>query len=387
MGCAVSFIISTFNRRDVLLGTLAKLDSLECPHETIVVDNASEDGTAASVRTRFPRVSLISLEHNEGSCAKNHALKRAAGKYIVFLDDDSFPLDQSIPRMIRHFEEDSSLGAAGFTITLPDGSRECSAYPNVFIGCGVGFRRETLVRLGGLPRDFFMQAEEYDLSLRLLDAGLKVRTFDDLHVTHLKTPHARMSARTTRLDVRNNLTLIARRFPKKWVLPFARDWMRRYAVIAHAKGLQRAYWSGLAEGIARSTHSRQSIAEAAFERFARIDEIYAKMRELRARKVVFVDYGKNILPYWLAARACGIRVVGVAVADSLIARAAGHYGGVPMLHDAQAAALQFDAAIISNSSPVHAQLRADQWRNLTNRPVIDLLNDRESMASGLRVAA
>ena len=34
--------------------------------------------------------------------------------------------------MIEHFESDPKLGAAVFTITLPDGSRECSAYPGIF---------------------------------------------------------------------------------------------------------------------------------------------------------------------------------------------------------------------------------------------------------------
>ena len=92
------------------------------------------------------------------------ALSKTRGKYVVFLDDDSFPLPGSVPRMVRHFQADPMLGAAVFTVTLPDGSRECSAYPDVFIGCGTGFRRRALEQAGGLPEDFFMQAEEYDLS-------------------------------------------------------------------------------------------------------------------------------------------------------------------------------------------------------------------------------
>ena len=59
--------------------------------------------------------------------AKNAALPQALGKYVVFLDDDSFPRPGSIGRMIAHFEADETLGAATFTVTLPDGTRECSA--------------------------------------------------------------------------------------------------------------------------------------------------------------------------------------------------------------------------------------------------------------------
>ena len=101
----------------------------------------------------------------------------------------------AIERMIAYFESDPRLGAATFTVTLPDGARECSAYPDVFIGCGTGVRRTAIDQTGGLPDDFFMQAEEYDLSLRLLDAGWRIRGFDALRVLHLKTPTARVSLR------------------------------------------------------------------------------------------------------------------------------------------------------------------------------------------------
>src|SRR5437762_11002823 len=214
---SVSFLISTFNRRDILLATLWRLHECGLPRaafEVVVVDNASSDGTAQAVTSQFPRVKLIVLRENRGSCAKNEGLRIAQGAFVVFLDDDSYPQPGAIGRMIEHFRNDPALGAAVFTVTLPDGSRECSAYPDVFIGCGTGFRRAALDQVGGSPDDFFMQAEEYDLSLRLLDAGWSVRTFDDLHVTHLKTPGARYSERVTQFDVRNNLVLVARYFPE-----------------------------------------------------------------------------------------------------------------------------------------------------------------------------
>jgi GT2 family glycosyltransferase len=371
----ISIVISTFNRREVLLNTLARLP---WDVETFVVDNASADRTAGAVARRFPSVKLIPLPQNLGSCAKNLALPHVRGEFVVFVDDDSSPTGNSLTRMIEHFDHDPTLGAAGFTVTLPDGSRECSAYPDVFIGCGVGLRRSALEQVGGLPDDFFMQAEEYDLSLRLLDAGWSVRTFDDLHVAHLKTPQARISDRTMRLDVRNNLTLIGRHFPDQWVMPFAIDWMRRYAAIARAKGLRGAFWRGFSQGALRVTErlNRRPISDGAFEQFARIEEIRRRMWAAKARyglrRVLFVDYGKNILPYWLGARDCGIDVVAVAVADAPLARAARHYRGAPVLHDTDALRLTFDGVVVSNLSPVHAAARCEQWRMMCAAPVIDL---------------
>src|SRR5688572_5803311 len=250
----VTFLIAAYNRRDVLLNTLRQLRRCGLPpesFETILVDNASTDGTAEAVTAAFPEVLLIREKVNCGACAKNAGLPLARGRFVVFLDDDSYPLPGSVARMVRHFEADPSLGAAVFDVQLPDGSGECSAYPNVFIGCGTGFRRRALAQVGGLPDDFFMQAEEYDLSLRLLAAGWDVRRFDDLHVAHLKTPTARKSTRTTRLDVRNNLTLIARYFPDRWVTPFALDWANRYAMLAAARGHRLAHWRGGPRGAGR----------------------------------------------------------------------------------------------------------------------------------------
>ncbi len=191
-------------------------------YEIIVVDNASGDGTAAAVAAAFPAVRVLRQDANRGPCAKNAGIAVARGEVVMFLDDDSFPADADcVPRMLAHFAADARLGAAVCTVTLPDASRECSAYPSVFIGCGTGFRVAALRQAGGLPDDFFMAAEEYDLSLRLLDAGWSIRRFDDLRVTHRKTPAARMPERVAELDVRNNLLLIARYFPGEWVVPFA----------------------------------------------------------------------------------------------------------------------------------------------------------------------
>lgn len=378
----VTFLLSTYNRRDVLLRTLAALNGVSracgLAAETIVVDNASTDGTADAVAAAFRAVQLIRLPKNRGACAKNFGLAHAAGRYVVFLDDDSYPDAASVRRMVNHFEADPALGAAVFDVTLPDGSRECSAYPSVFIGCGTGFRRAALAEVGGLPNDFFMQAEEYDLSLRLLDAGWDVRRFDDLHVAHLKTPGARVPTRTTRLDVRNNLMLATRYFPRQWVLPFALDWMRRYRWIAETKGWrhQLAFWRGLAEGIGRSLRPghRRPVSAATFERFAMVWEIRRRLeRAVRGRgyrSIVLVDVGKNILPYILAANACGVRVV--AVVDPQLARPGRRYRGVPVVGDFAAVRTPFDAAVVANVSPVHAARRRDECRRANAFPVLDL---------------
>ena len=386
----VSFVIATHNRRDVLLGTLDRVRHCGLPgdaFETLVVDNASTDGTADAVRERFPDIAFIPRPRNEGPCAKNRAIRRARGEFVVFLDDDSFPQPGSIARMVERFRTQPQLGAAVFTITLPNGSRECSAYPDVCIGCGTGFRQSALQQAGGLPEDFFMAAEEYDLSLRLLDAGWAVRSFADLHVTHLKTPGSRYPRRITRLDARNNALLVLRFFPDPWRHVYAAEWLERYRLIASAKGHRLAFWRGAVAGIALGMSAeRRPISAAAFEQFARVRETYHRMREAvrrhRLRSVLFVDYGKNMPAYRLAAEACGLRVI--AIADTALGGRGMRYRGIPILADEEARQLSFDAVIVSNLSPVHAELRRALWRDrLPDRPVIDLFESSPSQCESM----
>jgi GT2 family glycosyltransferase len=390
----VTFVIATHNRRKVLLRTLKSLQATPelCEAsgpairaEIILIDNASTDGTAEAVAKQFPAVRIVRQPTNRGACAKNAGVPLATGQFIVFLDDDSCPTPGSTRRMVEYFLCCKNLGALVFDVVLMDGSRECSAYPTVFIGCGVGFRHEALAQVGGLPDDFFYQAEEYDLSLRLLDAGWEIQRCNDVQVLHLKTKTGRFPARTTRLDARNNFTLITRYFPRQWVVPFAIAWMRRYRWIAQTKSWRHrlAFWLGLAEGIGRSLRPghRRPVSAAAFERFAMIRRIERRMRQLSAdgiRTVLFVDVGKNILPYALAAEASGLRVAGIT--DKALAKRRRRFRGIRIVDDAAAAELEFDMAVIANVSPVHVAQRLAEMRGLLRQPVVDLLEPPKSIA-------
>ncbi len=383
---SVSFVISTRNRRDVLLRTLTHIAACGLPpweFETFVVDNASTDHTPGAVRVNFPKVNLIARRSNGGAVARNDALPKCRGTYVVFLDDDSFPMPGAVRRMIEKFNDRPRLGAAVFSVVLPDGRQECSAYPDVFIGCGTGFRRAALDQVGGLPSDFFMQAEEYDLSLRLLDAGWAVQRFDDLIVHHLKTPTARRSSRTTRLDVRNNLLLAARRFPLPAAIRLGIDWTRRYWWIARTQNHRLAFVGGLVQGAVRGlfdrinplSRQRKIVSPATMLRFTRREQIRSTLQSARERrgvcKVVFIDAGKNLSMFLAAARDAGVQVL--AIADDKLTATGRRFGGVPIVSDAIARAMDFDAAVVSNLSPVHAETRRTTWRRATGRPVIDIL--------------
>jgi GT2 family glycosyltransferase len=344
-------------------------------YETIVVDNASTDGTGDAIAHRVNR--LIRLRKNAGSTAKAYSAEFARGRYLLFLDDDSYPRPGSLARMIGRFEDDTELAAAGFTVHLPSGRLEGGALPGVFVGCGVGLRTDAYRAVGGLDRTFFMQAEEYDLCFRLAGAGWTVEVFDDLHVEHLKTEHARRSERTTFYDIRNNLRVIARYLPAPYARIYHEDCVERYSWLAEREGdaHHRAFRRGRRAGLARSAweriaYRRRRLSPRMFERFFGWTWIQQRMAALAGdgvRRVAFADLGKNIYPFHAAARELGITVT--AIADDRFAAADRSYRGTPILPVEAALDTNPDAVVVSNAAPVHAARTAALLALKTRIPV------------------
>jgi len=375
---SVAIVLATMNRRDVVLFTLAKLhepNRIPCDHEIVVCVNPSTDHTASTIRDRFPDVQVISLDRNLGSCAKAVGVAQTRSEYVVFLDDDSHPWPDTIVRMLDKFQADSRLGAAAFMVHLPDGRRECSALPGVFVGCGVGFRRAALDAVGGLDGSFFMQAEEYDLSFRLVAGGWIVRTFTDLGVDHLKTPTARLSGRTVRYDTRNNLVVVARYLPDEYEEIYRQDWMQRYQWIGAANGHLWDYWKGRIAGTLctrreRRAYTRWRLSPAAFESLFHVEHIAAEMQRLAQagiRRLILADLGKNIYPFVHGARSAGLEVL--CIADDRFARPGRRYRSIPIVETADALAMKGDAVVISNASPVHAESRHRALEDATDVPI------------------
>lgn len=373
-----SVVIATRNRRDVLLNTLAELRATVGPPERceiVVVDNHSHDGTRDAVRKSGLEVKLIKAPGNLGSCAKALGVEQAAGRYVLFLDDDSYPRPGSVERMIEHLEADRFLGAVGFQVHLPDGSRECSALPNIFVGCGVGFRIGMLRDIGSLDPTLFMQAEEYDLAFRMISAGWRVECFADCHVEHLKAAEARRTARTVYYDTRNNLIVLSRYLPRPHFLIYRKDWMQRYRWlaaagrhrVAHLRGLVSGFTCGLAD---RKLYKPLRLSAEAVETLFRFHEIHQRTAALRTdgvRRVVLAELGKNIYPFFRGARQCGLEVL--AVADDRFAAPNRRYRDIPVLPVTEALDLKPDAVIVSNTSPVHAERADVRLRGATEVPV------------------
>jgi hypothetical protein len=424
----VSFCIATHNRGPVVLDCLKQVIANGLPgganshFEIRIIDNASTDNTPDLIereRKNLPNLHLTRLPKNCGPVGKNIALRAATGEFLVVLDDDAYPHPSAVPQMIRHFRDNPQLAAAVFDVTLPDGSKEGSAYPDVFIGAGTGLRRAALEKIGAmkpggpLPSDFFMQAEEYDLSFRLLEAGFSVQRFWDLPLTHLKAPNARIGQRTTRLDVRNNMYLLARYVPEPLCHQFAADWLARYFLMAQQRDAigapahpefgthKQAFLAGAAQGLTQwSTQRRRGeklLSAPTLERIFKFhqirDRLHRAARRLGAQRLIFAEFGKNLLPFHLAAQQTGLDVIAIADdqlgGSSTASPAARNYRGVPLLtwKALQDSGLTADMVVLTNISPVHAPKRAAALRRLLPLPVVDLFSRQDHLLHGPPVLA
>ena len=93
-----SVIIPTYNRANLLkLAIQSVLDQQYQNWELIVVDDGSTDETAEIVQ-KFsdPRICYVYQENQKLSAARNTGIEHCKGKYVCFLDDDDYYLENHL---------------------------------------------------------------------------------------------------------------------------------------------------------------------------------------------------------------------------------------------------------------------------------------------------
>lgn len=382
----LSVVIVTCNRRDALAATLDRLaENASLPHasmEVIIVDNGSTDGTREAAKRDDLDIRLIARPRNEGVSARNHAFAVARGEHLLLIDDDSYPLGDAAARSIAHLEAQPRCAAVVGRIELPDGRLEASALPGVIANGAVVLRKSVIDEVGGFPTDFFRQAEEYDLSFRMWNAGYTVERFEDLLYRHEKVGGNRASALIHRLDMRNNLVVADRYLPRSLRRPVRGDWAKRYGLLARHAGWGLAAMRGRLEarvqacrdGWDRQRRLTPSAAEAVFGYEAQAREVAAWARSQHVRRVVIADFGKNIHATWSACHAASVRVL--AVADDHPAYAGASYRGVPIVAGRAAAALEPDGVVLANVNPAQVERRARECAIVFDAPVLSLWRPR-----------
>lgn len=127
----VAVLIVNWNTRDLLAECLASVRAAGAllAIQTIVVDNASIDGSAEMVRERFPEVTLLALAENLGFVGGNNRAYEAAiadARYVLLLNPDAVLCPGALRMLVAWMDAHPDAGACGPLLLNSDGTLQPS---------------------------------------------------------------------------------------------------------------------------------------------------------------------------------------------------------------------------------------------------------------------
>lgn len=200
----LSYCIVNTNGGELLgrcLDAIERFTPAGVSYETLLLDNASDDGSPALAEGR-EGVRLIQLTQRTGKAANDSTLLEAArGEFALLLNEDSELTQDAVTQLLRALKADPHAAAAGALLINSDSvPQPCAwrftsvltALAGVFWlhrlytvqskgeqtrrvdwaqSAALLLRRERANAIGNLDADFFVYGDEVDLCKRLADAG------------------------------------------------------------------------------------------------------------------------------------------------------------------------------------------------------------------------
>jgi GT2 family glycosyltransferase len=226
----LSIIIVNYNVRYFIEACLHSVEKAckTINAEIFVVDNASTDDSKWALPSLFPNVHFIWNEDNLGfSKANNLAIKKATGQYILFLNPDTIVPEDCFEKCLTFFSTHHDAGALGVHMIDGNGNFHkeskrsfpapavsfykmiglSNLFPNstlfaayyaghlpenktasveVLSGAFMMISKKIMDRVKGFDEDYFMYAEDIDMSYRVKKTGFKNYYFADTSIIHFK---------------------------------------------------------------------------------------------------------------------------------------------------------------------------------------------------------
>ena len=204
----VFIIIVNWNGKEVTLDCLDSLRRLAYGNmKTIVVDNASSDGSVAAIKGRFPGVVVLEMNMNLMFAGGTNAGIRYGlengGDLFLLLNNDTIVDQELLSAMVRRMISSSTIGAiapkiyyhdepnriwfAGGTLSMWTGTMKHTGIREIdsvqydinrdiqyTTGCCFLTKREVLDNVGLLDESYTMYAEDADWSMRVRRAGYSI---------------------------------------------------------------------------------------------------------------------------------------------------------------------------------------------------------------------
>lgn len=247
-------VILNYNGRHFLEKFLALTLERSEEADVVVIDNASTDDSLAFLETHFPDLRVIRLDHNYGFAkGYNEGLKQLDYSYYVLLNSDVEVKAAWLPPLqaacqgnvvavqpkIKSYSKPETFeyaGAAGGEMDMfgfafcrgrvfDEVEQDLGQYEeptSIFWASGACFfvRASAFWEVGGFDERFFAHMEEIDLCWRLHNRGYEVVYAPGSEVLHVGGGTlAAGNPFKTYLNFRNNLVMMAKNLPLKYVFP------------------------------------------------------------------------------------------------------------------------------------------------------------------------
>jgi GT2 family glycosyltransferase/SAM-dependent methyltransferase len=200
IGCAISVIIPTYNRRATLdrcLQALAAQTLSPSRFEVVIVDDGSTDDTQEFLsKQQMPFNLSVYQQKNQGpGAARKLAVEQAKGKYLLLTNDDTIAdpnlLKEHLHTQLTYqnpalavlgtfeYEQPKRRALTHFLSVNPFLFPQCSMNPgvpypyNFFVTCNISIERETILKAGSFDASLRV-AEDTDIGYRLQKLGCKV---------------------------------------------------------------------------------------------------------------------------------------------------------------------------------------------------------------------
>jgi len=242
----VSIIIVSFNARVDLERCLDSLLASRParPHEIIVVDNDSHDGSADAALRR-PGVGVIRAGANRGFAqASNVGIRASNGTNLLLLNSDTVVPPGAIDRLLAILERDPDVAVVGPRLVDATGSAELSFgamigpfnelrqkwrtrtaverltrqqhYPDWVSGACLLVRRTDAEVVGLLDERFFMYTEDVDFCAAIRARGRRVLFTPEVEIVHLRGRSVAAAPSATRAAYRRSQLAFYRKHHPGW---------------------------------------------------------------------------------------------------------------------------------------------------------------------------
>lgn len=212
----VTVVITNYNRCNDLREAIISILNQDYPKvEIIVVDNASEDDSRDMLTRQFPNIVVLALRDNIGMDGYSFGFRRAQGKYIFQMDNDSLMPDANVlTEVVRRFEKgQAKLAVVATRVEEYSINSDIEQLRQInrqngpinsggFHSGGVCFLKAALDRVGYYNRDVFLYGSELFLQMKFLACGYAINFFPEILMLHKSSNQAR-SSRGVYYEIRN----------------------------------------------------------------------------------------------------------------------------------------------------------------------------------------